>query len=387
MSECFAPGAEEATPASADPCWESWRQGADCLDTFLIQSKTFRDVALNAVRVVAQNAVGEMTGNESRLGNPVAPLHSNTTAERVHVEHAGSISSGFMWALVVAVSVLALGCIFCSIRAFEQTTSNPPPLASAAAKGGAPMSCASLASITSEWSQRRQPQPPASARSRGLLSVPTSARSVQGAGRALSMKIKSIGRHGVTPHSSLPLYDTASEPAGQSAGGYLFTVPVDALVDVAGKGSFIIKDTFSGLVLRASVIQNPDGFRKIQICLGEDAKIPCAVVEPPRQATQDACNSLEVRGANNLLLATMVLQRTGSIVVHSQAQPELIIEGNEADLDLHVFSRDGRSKATVSCNERHPGGPEQVEIHVLPGTDCVLIVACTLAILFLCGEQ
>jgi hypothetical protein len=199
------------------------------------------------------------------------------------------------------------------------------------------------------------------------------------------MKIQSIGRQGMTPHSSLSVYD--QEPVRQKTGGYLFTVPVDALVDVAGKGSFIMKDAFSSLVLRAAVIQNPDSSRKVQIFLGEDAMIPCAVVEPPPLGPLAASNSLEIRGVNNVLLATMVLQKTGSIVLHTQSQPELVIEGNEADLDLHVTSRDGRTKASVSCKERHPGGPEQVEIHVLPGTDSVLIVACTLAILFLCGEQ
>lgn len=385
MSGCFVPGAEETTLPSADSFWESWQHGVNYLDTSMFQSKVFGDAALNAVRDAARNAVDEMTGNESRFGNPAVLVISNTTSELVQVTHAGSTTGGLIWVLVIAVSILAITCIFCSIRMLEQRTSNPPPLASASTKGGAHMTSASLTSITSEWSQRKTP-PPASARSHGLLSAPTSARSVQ-AGKALSMKIQSIGRQGMTPHSSLNMYDAVQDPVRQNTGGYLFAVPVDGLVDVAGKGSFIMKDSFSSLVLRAAVIQNPDSSRKVQICLGEDAKIPCAVVEPPPPGPQAACNSLEIHGANNVLLATMILQRTGSIVVHAQGQPELVIEGNEADLDLHVASRDGRPKATVSCKQRHPGGPEQVEIHVLPGTDSVLIVACTLAILFLCGEQ
>jgi len=379
MPECFVPSAEETTLPSAESYLESWQQGVHCLDTFMIQSKVFRDTALDAVRVLAWNAVDEMTGSESPLGNPAVPAISNTTSALVKVNDVGSTTGGLMWVLVIAMSTLAIGCIFCSIRMFEQRTSDPPPRASASAKGGANMSSASLAS--SHWAQRN----PASARSHSLApSMPTSARSV---GRALSMKIKSIGRQGMTPHASLGMYDTVPEPAKQKTGGQLFTMPVDDLVDVAGKGSFVMKDTFSSMVLRAGVIQNPDGSRKIQIFQGEDAMIPCAVVEPPQLGPQAAYNSLDVRGANNVLLATMVLQKTGSIVVQAQGQPELVIEGNEADLDLHVFSRDGSSKATVSCKERYPGGPEQVEIYVLPGTDSVLIVASTLAILFLCGEQ
>jgi hypothetical protein len=178
------------------------------------------------------------------------------------------------------------------------------------------------------------------------------------------------------------------EPLRQkTGGGSLFTVPVDSLVDVTGKGSFVIKDTFTSSVLKAAVSQNPDGSRKVQVFLGEDAMTPCASVQPPPPGSQAILNSLEIRGANNVYLGSLVLQSTGSFLVRTQAQPELVIEGNEADLDLHVTSRDGRTKASVSCKERHPGGPEQVEIHVLPGTDSVLIVACTLAILFLCGEQ
>jgi len=381
MPECFVPSAEETTLPSAESYFESWQQGVHCLDTSMFQSKVVRDTALDAVRVLSWTAVGEMTGNESPLGNPAVLAISNTTSALVMVNDVGSTTGGLMWVLVIAMSILAIGCIFCSIRMFEQRTSDPPPRASASEKGGANMSSASLAS--SYWAQRN----PASARSHSLgPSMPTSARSVQ-TGRALSMKIKSIGRLGMTPHASLGMYDAVPEPAKQKTGGHLFTVPVDALVDVAGKGSFVMKDTFSSLVLRAGVIQNPDGSRKIQIFQGEDATIPCAVVEPPPLGPQTAYNSLDVRGANNVLLATMVLQKTGSIIVQAQAQPELVIEGNEADLDLHVFSRDGSSKATVSCKERYPGGQEQVEIHVLPGTDSVLIVASTLAILFLCGEQ
>jgi len=191
----------------------------------------------------------------------------------------------------------------------------------------------------------------------------------------------------VTPHSSLGMY-AEQEPVRQKTGGSLFTVQVDAMAEVnmAGKGSFLIKDSFSGLVLKAALPQNPDGSRKVQVFLGESAITPCAIVEWPPKGAQ--ANSLEIRGDNNVHIGSLDLQSTGSFAVHAQPQPELIIEGNEADVDLHVFTRgDRQPKATVSCKESRPGGPEQVEIHVLPGTDSVLIVACVLAILFLCADK
>lgn len=155
-------------------------------------------------------------------------------------------------------------------------------------------------------------------------------------------------------------------------------------MNLTGKGSFIIKDTFSNSVLRAAVPQSPDGSRKVQVFLGEDSTTPCASVDPP---TPEQPQAMEIRGANDVHLGNLILQSSGSFAVHANAQPELVIKGNDVDLDLHVFSRDGRPKATVSCKEGHPSGPEQVEIHVLPGTDSVLIVACILAILFLCGDS
>jgi hypothetical protein len=218
------------------------------------------------------------------------------------------------------------------------------------------------------------------------------------AGKALSVKIKSNGssvtwplgtdnayvKPDVTPHSSLTMY-ADQQSARQKSGGSFFTVPVESLTDMnlTGKGSFIIKDTFSSSVLRAAVPQNTDGSRKVQIFMGEEATTPCAIVEPPVPGSQ----AMEIKGANNVHLGSLTLESTGSFVVHAQGQPELVIKGNDVDLDLHMFSRDGRPKATVSCKEAHPSGPEQIEIHVLPGTDSVLIVACIVAILFLCGES
>ncbi|CAK0792486.1 unnamed protein product [Prorocentrum cordatum] len=397
MRECFAAVADENTLLPAAWCQESWQEGADCLDTSMYQSKVFSDVAFDVVKVAAWNAFDKLTGNESRLSVLAEPVISNATREFAEVPQAGTSMGGVMWAMVIAMSLLAITCIFCSMRMFEQRTTNPPPLASASKKGG--MHTTSATSLSSEWPQRKQP-PVASSRSYGSMpasrhgSVPTSARSLQ-AGRALSMKIQSNGSSGsgaygkpdVTPHSSLSMYADQGPLGQKSGGGSLFTVPVDSLVDVTGKGSVIIRDTFTGSVLRAAVSQNLDGSRKVQVFQGEDAVAPCASVEPPPPGSHTVLNSLEIRGANNVHLGKLVLQSTGSFLVHAHGQQELVIKGNEADLDLHVFSHDGHPRATVSCKEYQPGGPEQVEIHVLPGTDSVLIVACTLAILFLCGES
>jgi len=218
------------------------------------------------------------------------------------------------------------------------------------------------------------------------------------AGRALSMRIRSNGSSparlswarqisipAVTPHASLGMY-TFQDAVGQGTGGSLFTMPVDALVNVADTGSIIIKDTLSNLVLKAAVSQNPGSSRKVQVYLGENAITPLASVEPPPPGSQPFFDSLVIRGANNVHLGSLVLQNSGSFVLHAHGQPELVIDGNEEDLDLHVSSRDGCSKATVTCNDKLPGGLEQIEIRVLPGSDSVIIMACILAILFLSGE-
>lgn len=397
-------GADESTVPSTGSRWESWQHCADCLDTSLLQI----GISLNAVQVAAWTTVGKMTGTESRVGDPAVLAISHTTSELVQVNHtggtAGGTMNGSMWVWVlVATSILVMGCIFYSIRMFERDwTTSPPPLASASRKGAA--HTASATSLSSEWPQRGQPIPASSRSHSSAVSVPTSARRVQ-AGKALSMKIKSngssvacpldagsaYGKREVTPHSSLSTYADSSlssqEPVRQKMEGSLFTLPVDTMVGVnlTGKGSFIIKDTFSSLVLKAAVPQNSDGSRNVQVFLGEDTMTPCASVAPPPLGSQPALNSFEIRGADNMLLGSLVLQNTGSFIVHAHPEQELVIEGNDADVDLHVSSPDGRPKASVSCKGNQPGGPEQVEIHVLPGTDSVLIVACTLAILFLCG--
>lgn len=370
----------------------------------MFQTMIIRDLTLNVVQVASRHAVDRLTGNESRReseisnGTGISNMTglgeiSNVTSElaQVIMSDTGTNINGLIWALVIAISILAMGCIFCSIRFFEQFVTNPPPRAGASRPGTPRKSGAqtvSATSLCSEWPQRDQP-PPASARSHGsAFSVPTSARKVQ-AGRALSTRIKSngssaYGRPDVTPHGSLGMY-ADQEAARPKAGGSLFAVQVDAMADVnvTGKGSFVIRDTIGGLVLRAALPQSPDGSRKVQVFPGENAVAPCATVEPPPRGSQAVSNSLDIRGDNGVHLGSLVLQSSGAFVVYAKPQPELVIEGSEADVDLHVFTRDRSPKATVSCRQSPPGGPEQVEIHVLPGTDPVLVVACVLAILFL----
>mmetsp|Transcript_47120 Transcript_47120/g.131297 ORF Transcript_47120/g.131297 Transcript_47120/m.131297 type:complete len:400 (-) Transcript_47120:239-1438(-) len=399
MREYHVAGADGSTLFSASSRWESCQLCADCLDTSLFQSKVFKVIALNAMQAVAWNADDKMKGDESRLGIESTPVISDMTSDLGQAHTAGSAVSGLMCALVIAMSVLIICCIVGSIRMFEKMTMSPLPLTGAARKGDKSSSTTSLSS------EQRKKRPPASSRSHSsAVSEPTSARRMQ-AGKALSAKIKSNGssvahplgtgsanggQHG-TLHSCVSACadhsPSSQEPVRKKTEGCLFTVPVDVMVGVnlTGKGSFTIKDTCSSLVLRGAVPKNSDGSRKVQVFQGEDGTTPCASVEPLPSGPQAILNSFQIRGADNMLLGSLVLQNSGEFVVHCHEQPELVIEGNDADVDLQVSSRDGRPKASVSCKASHPGGMDQVEIHVLPGTDPVLIVACTLAILFLCG--
>lgn len=172
------------------------------------------------------------------------------------------------------------------------------------------------------------------------------------------------------------------EDTDQHAGGALFTVPVEDLVCAAEQGGFLLTDVLSSMRLRAVVSQNDKGVRKVQIFSGENAVSPWASVGPA--PASPGC--LELRSASGQQFVSLTVQGDRSFVVSTQALMKLVIEGSEECLDLHFLSYDGRVKATVACKEVPPGGPEQVEINVSPGIDPVLIVVCTLAIMFLCGE-
>jgi len=168
-------------------------------------------------------------------------------------------------------------------------------------------------------------------------------------------------------------------------GGSYFTMPLDNLVEVVDQGSFSVRDVISSLMLRVVVARNAEGTRRVQLFLGQEGEIPCASVGPP-PGSKGALDSLELKGQNGLSVGGLTLQSDGSWIVRVQAQPQLIIEGEDNDLKFNIRARDGRGVATITCEDTCPGGLEQVEIHVLPGTDPVLIVACVLGVLFLCGD-
>jgi len=171
----------------------------------------------------------------------------------------------------------------------------------------------------------------------------------------------------------------------EKSGGSYFTIPLDSLAEVVDEGSFSIKDVLSSLMLRVVVSRNAEGIGRVQLFLGAEGEIPCACVgSPPGQ--KGALDSLELRGQNGQHVGGLTLQSQGSWLVHIVAQQQLIIEGDDKDLSFNIHARDGRGVASITCEEICPGGLEQVEIHVLPGTDPVLIVACVLGVLFLCGE-
>jgi len=392
MLECFVAGVEDNTLLSAGSIWES------CLDTSMLQSHVYRDM------VAAWGAADKIAGNETDVfGNLAAPAAIfNVTHQMkswVHVLHVDAIAvSGVMWCMMIAMSVAIISYICCS-----SGTTSPPPLAGASSKGAAQKGSAPHTSLSPSWVQRRQPHFPCPVSSsssphkprsaRGSAPhTPRSARDAQAGQPSFPLCEKDGDPYHALGFGSGLLSPTTATTAASSAAsvtprGFLFTVPMEALLDTAGKSSFSIKDTFSSVVLRGLVSENPHNFRKVQLFLGDDATIPCASMEQPPPGSQAIPGSLELRGAKNIHLGSLILQSTGSFVLRAVGQPDLIFEGKEADLDLHVFSRDGGLKATVTCKDMYPGGPEQVEIHVLPGIDSVLIVACTLAILFLCGER
>jgi len=403
MLECFVAGVGEHTLLATGSIWES------CLDTSMFQTQVYRDLALNAVQVAAWGAADKMAENGSdRLGNPAAPavVYNMTHEKKVwaHVLHVDSITvSGVMWLMMVAMSIAIISYICCSSGA-----ASPPPLAGASGKGSAKGSTSRPGA--DPWrAQRRQP-PTARLDSSGPAPLtPRGARGAQECKLALPLCEKDsdschnlgLGSGILSPMTattaassaaslaprSRTLSTAASSAASVTPRGFLFTVMMEALSDVARKSTFSIKDTFSSMVLRGSVSRTSHGLRTVQLFLDEDSMTPCACVEPTPSGSQAIAGSWDLRGANNMHLGRLTLQSTGSFVVHAPGQPDLIIEGKEGDVDLHVFSRDGGLKATVACKEIYPSGPEQVEIHVLPGIDPVLIVTCTLAILFLCGER
>jgi hypothetical protein len=145
-------------------------------------------------------------------------------------------------------------------------------------------------------------------------------------------------------------------------------------------------DVFTGQKFRALVSHNPSGGRRVQLFSGEDAANPCISAEPSLAGSHATVGSFELYDMNGQRCGVVTPQSEGSFVVLAEGQPQLIIDGSGSDWTLRISSRDVRSSATVSRVQDQLGGPERVEIHVLPGLDPVLIVVCALAVLLLPSE-
>lgn len=267
----------------------------------------------------------------------------------------GGHSSRLAWGLVVAMSVLAIVCasILCMARRIELGTKDSRRRGSTA---DSPRS-----SVGSGWARRRRRDRESSHAAPGS----TTAGSWRG--------------------SRTPL---ARDAPGRGAGGHLFVLPVGALLDAAEGGSLNIGDAYSSMTLGAVASRGEDGARKLEIFSGQEAVRQCASVESPPPGSTASPDSYVLRGADGQRLGSLALQVDGSFAVSIREQPQLIIDGNETDLNFRLSSRDGGGGlAKVSCREDIPGGPEHVAIQVMPGTDPVTIVTCTLAIFLLAGED
>mmetsp|Transcript_4078 Transcript_4078/g.10937 ORF Transcript_4078/g.10937 Transcript_4078/m.10937 type:complete len:421 (+) Transcript_4078:110-1372(+) len=397
-------------------CMERLQHGGDCLDTCMLQSMVYINAARNAMHFSVWDVVDKLTSTEIKPGGLEESLSANTTHHGVrileevaranvsHVVHApGSDNSGLAWVLMIAVSVVVFACIFCTMRQVEQRSTVSVPRVSDPRRNESLSQVGSFASVSSAWARRKH-DPQASYQATPTGSAVSLARSTRSsrAGAALSSRVlssgaarghgsaRSLGREarlsvGATPRTRAAT-QAAQDAPGCCASGHLFVLPVGALLDAAEGGFLIINDVYNSLTLRAVASHNEDGVRKLDVFLGQDGVRLCATVASTPLGAAAGPDSFELRGASGQHLGSLALQADGSFAVVAHAQPQLIIEGNDADLDLHISSHDGRGVATVSCKEDFPGGPEHVEIQVMPGTDPVTIVACVLAILLLVGE-
>jgi len=162
-----------------------------------------------------------------------------------------------------------------------------------------------------------------------------------------------------------------------------FVVPVDTLVESAGGGTFCITAGTSETLWRVAIAENKDSLRSLRVFVGGDSATPsmtvCATTGP----------GLQILNATGQHFGKLVLQPNGSFSVITADQRQLlVIEGNEANLDLRISSRDGRPMAAVSCNETaSAAGVEQIEFRVLPGADPVLMISCILSVLLLGNDD
>jgi len=162
-----------------------------------------------------------------------------------------------------------------------------------------------------------------------------------------------------------------------------FVVPVDTLVESAGGGTFSITDATSKTMWRVAIEESKDSLRSLRIFVGEGSTIPSMTVCPASSP------GLQILNATGQLFGRLVLQPNGSFVVVTADQRQLlVIEGNEVNLDLRIFSCDGRPMAAISCSEAaSAAGVEQIEFRVLPGVDPVLVISCILSVLLLGSDD
>mmetsp|Transcript_29053 Transcript_29053/g.77324 ORF Transcript_29053/g.77324 Transcript_29053/m.77324 type:complete len:480 (-) Transcript_29053:357-1796(-) len=373
---------------------------------------SFPDLEKDALR---QGSLAATAGFNATTDMSALPQISQTAVPMVG---GPGLFGGALMALLIVTALLALGCSICFLKGLDRKPASSPQQAKENKKLGRSRHALGSASSLGVSEGMMRPPPCSAASLASARSYASRATRDSCAGRLLSARVRGrdVGGSpngagalglGTTPggapatkmfsfegqrasiNSAQRLNKAWYTPSPQ-AGDSRFTVPVDTLVNVAAQGGFDIKDVGSGLVLRVSLRRNDDGHRVLQTFQGlpHVAQRPCMTVGPPKPHSSSDPDSLVICGPNGLIFGNIILQCTGSFLVSAQGQPFLLIEGNEADLDLHISTiRDGRLVGAVCCNDANFSGQEHVEFRVMPGTDPVLVVSCIAAVLFLCGDD
>jgi len=325
-----------------------------------------------------------------RMGTPTETGRSQAS------DGAGAL----FWVLMVSMWLVVPCLVFCFFRYFDRggSSTSADPKAAAKPKAGAAAapapqfqqhqqlpSSSSLSSWSAVGSACSSYVPP-----RGSTSVPGGARA-PAAGKQLSVRaacgrMDSLAAKKMKSSVSGEMRRSSSGSAARATkakASAKFMVPVDSMMDMGDAGRFSIVDAISGQTLLVVLSQNDQGFRRLQL-LTETMAL-CASAGPPEGA-QGGVSRLELRGPGGLLLGSLAPREDGTMAVHRQGQPQLIIWGNEDALDLEVSTEDGQPTATVSCTQDGASGAEHVEVSIFDGSNVQLVVCCIFAILFLCGE-
>jgi len=354
-----------------------------------------------------------------------ATMKASSLPQIAQTTGSSRFAGGALTAILVVAALLAVSCILWFLGSLDRKRASSPPQAKEKKKvGRSRHAMGSASSLGVSEGKKRVPLGSAaslaSARSHASRTTRDSyagrllSARVRGRDAAGSLNGKGVLGMGTTPGgtpatvskiftfdgerpsvngaraSSARRLNKALDARSPQAGDCRFTVPVDTLVEVAEVGGFDITDVGSGLTLQASMHRNDEGHRVLQMFQGlpRMAQSPCITVGPPKPDSPSDPDSLDICGPSGLMFGNLILQCTGSFLVSAQGQPLLVIEGNEADLDLHISSaRDGGMVGAVCCNDANFSGQEHVEFRVMSGTDPVLVVSCILAVLFLCGDD